>query len=116
MSVKSGIWVAAHLRRCQAMGLMAVLARHGAQEAGAIYVRAILPGGLARLFGPAPGAAYGPDGLRRFCLPLGFAPVPEAKTDEYLERQKKYDPDIWIVDVEDREGMALIESYSTEEH
>ena len=114
MSVKSEIWAAAHLRRCQAMGLMAVLARRGAPEAGAIYVRAILPGGLARLFGPAPGGAYASNGERRFAMPLGFEPVSEAKAEEYLERQKKYDPDIWVIDVEDRAGMALIDISSIE--
>lgn len=109
MSVKSAIWVAAHLRRARASGLMAVLVKRGAEEAGAIYVRAILQGGRARLFGPPPGANYKDTGEKRWSCPLGFEPVPEAKTDEYIARQKKYDPDIWVLDIEDRDGMALID-------
>jgi hypothetical protein len=108
MSIKSEIWVSAHLRRARAAGLMAVLVRKGAPEAGAIFVRAILPGGLARLFGPAPGSNYKETGEKHWALPLGFEPIPEAKTDEYIARQAKFDPDIWLIDVEDREGMALI--------
>lgn len=114
MSVKSAIWVAAHLRRARGSGLMAVLVRRGAEEAGAIYVRAILPGGLARLFGPPPGANYKDTGEKRWALPLGLEPVPEATTDEYLARQQKYDPDIWVLDIEDREGMALIDMSSVD--
>ena len=108
MSLKSGIWVDAHIRRCQAQGLMAFLVKRGAEEAGAVYVRAIMPGGLARLFGPAPGPAYNEEGLRSFALPLGQAPVRESQTQEYLDRQRQYDPDIWLLDVEDPEGYALL--------
>jgi len=35
MRLKSGIWVAAYLRRCQVEGLVAVLRRRGSEEAGA---------------------------------------------------------------------------------
>ena len=115
MSVKSTIWVAAHLRRARGMGHMAVLVKRGAEEAGAIYVRAILPGGLARLFGPPPGANYKDTGEKRWACPLGFDPVAEAKTDEYIARQQKYDPDIWLLDIEDRTGMALIDISSIDQ-
>ena len=108
MAVKSGIWVDAHIRRCQANGFMVFLAKRGAEEAGAIYVRAIMLKGLARLFGPAPGPSYDGQGNRRFTYPLGADPLPERDIDEYLARQKQYDPDIWILDVEDPEGFALL--------
>ena len=110
MAVKSGIWVDAHLRRARMMGLMAVLVKRGAEEAGAIYLRVILPGGKARLFGPPPGAAYDGQGRKRWALPLGADPVAEAETESYLARQRKYDPDIWVLDIEDREGNGLIEA------
>lgn len=109
MSIKSAIWVAAHLRLARNQGYMAVLVKRGAEEAGAIFVRAIMPGGMARLFGPVPGSNYKQTGEKNWALPLGHAPVPEALTDEYLARQKKFDPDIWIIDVEDMRGLALID-------
>ena len=38
--------------------------------------------------------------------PLGEHPVEEAKADDYLERQQRYDADLWIIEVEDRDGRA----------
>jgi hypothetical protein len=38
MRLKSGIWIAAYLRRCQVEGVVAVLRRRGAEDAGAIFV------------------------------------------------------------------------------
>jgi hypothetical protein len=43
MSVKTEIWVKAHLRRCFAAGLTGVVARRGAAEAGAVFVKVTLP-------------------------------------------------------------------------
>ncbi len=39
MRLKTGIWVAAYLRRCQVEGVAAVLRRRGAEEAGAIFIK-----------------------------------------------------------------------------
>ena len=38
MRLKSGIWVAAYLRRCNVEGAFAAVRRRGAEEAGAIFV------------------------------------------------------------------------------
>src|SRR5438552_3762380 len=39
MRIRSAIWVAAYLRRCQVEGAPAVLRRRGAEEAGAIFIK-----------------------------------------------------------------------------
>ena len=39
MRLKSGIWVAAYIRRCQVEGAQAVLRRRGAEEAGAVFIK-----------------------------------------------------------------------------
>ncbi len=38
MRLKSGIWVAAYIRRCGVEGVFAAVRRRGAEEAGAIFV------------------------------------------------------------------------------
>src|SRR5258708_23125558 len=58
MRLKSGIWVAAYLRRCQIEGAAAVLRRRGAEEAGAIFIKVSRLDGTADLYGPAPQSAF----------------------------------------------------------
>jgi hypothetical protein len=39
MRLKSGIWVAAYIRRCHLEGAFAAIRRRGAEEAGAIFIK-----------------------------------------------------------------------------
>jgi hypothetical protein len=109
MRLKSGIWVAAYLRRCQVEGLVAVLRRRGSEEAGAIFIKVSRLDGSADLYGPAPQSAFdeAPAGERMFDLAL--AERPEADIEAYLTRQIRYDPDLWIVEVEDRAGRSFLD-------
>jgi len=107
--LKSEIWVKAHLHRCFAAGLTAVIANKGAPEAGAIYVQVTMSPHKVRVFAPAPGPAYGDDGQRNWSQPLGEAPVDIEAAQDYFSRQKSFDPDIWIIDIDDRKGTGLLE-------
>jgi hypothetical protein len=109
MSVKSAIWVQAHLRRCNSMGLAAMLIRRGAEEAGSIYVKVNRLDGRVLLIGPAPGPAHDNRGERRWAKLIGDGPVPEADADAYLRRIHSRDPDIWILEIEDRSGTGLLD-------
>lgn len=110
MSVKSAIWVYAHIRRCNANGLFAALARRGAEEAGSIYVRIDLLNGTGALFGPAPGPAYDERGERRWVKLIAGTPGSHGRIDDYLGRVKSVDPDIWIIDIDDRHGTGMLAS------
>ena len=64
----------------------------------------------ACLFTPAPQTAY--DNSRpveRVFTPLSAAPVPEATVEERLAKEIRFDPDVWIVEIEDREGRHFLE-------
>lgn len=105
MRLKSGIWVSAFLRRHQVEGRYGAVIHKGAEEAGAVYVIVNhLDGGL-HLFGPAPGPAYDDEGERRFALELGGATT-AAAVDALVARRRASDPDIWLVEIEDRTGTA----------
>jgi hypothetical protein len=108
MAVKTEIWVKAYLRRCFAAGLTGVVARKGAESAGAVFVKVSHPQGTVRLFGPAPGPAYDDAGRRRWICPLGSTAVGAADADRFLARQVAFDPDIWILDIDDVAGTGLI--------
>ena len=115
MRLKSGIWVAAYIRRCQIEGAQAVLRRRGAEEAGAVFIKVARLDGTAEVFGPAPQTAFDEarPADRAFIRALKATPAPEADTEAYFARQIKFDPDIWIVEVEDRAGRNFLDAVVT---
>lgn len=106
MRIKSELWVKAYIRRCAAAGKWAVVARHGDPDAGTVFVRVDLLNGHARLFGPAPGAVYNEAGERQWAEILPDATAGDVQT--YIDRRVAGDPDIWVVDLEDRDGDSLL--------
>ena len=110
MSVKTAIWVAAHLRRCFGQGLTGVVAQRGAEEAGSVFVRVILRDGTVRLFGPAPGPAFDESGRRRFHLRLTAAHHEAQSVDAMIAREVRFDPDLWVLDIDDPEGSGLLDA------
>lgn len=111
MRLKSALWVAAYLRRCQVEGVYAVVRRRGAEEAGAVFVRIDRLDGTSELFGPAPQSAFAATAAaeRIFSASLATQPAPDAAVETYLARELKFDPDIWIVEVEDRSGRNFLD-------
>jgi hypothetical protein len=111
MRLKTGLWVAAYLRRCHVEGVAAVVRRRGADDAGAVFVRIDRLDGTSDLFGPAPQSAFeaAEGSARAFAPSLAAQTVPDADVEAYLARQIKFDPDIWIVEAEDRAGRNFLE-------
>lgn len=104
MRLRSDIWVAAYLRRCGVEGVSAVLRRRGAAEAGAILVKVDHLNGRATLYEPAPQsvAADARAGVERLFARAHKEPsIDSSEAEERLKRQLAFDPDLWIVEVED---------------
>lgn len=108
MRVKSEMWVRAYVRRCQAEGAPAVIVRHGDDAAGAIFIRVDRLDGTVSLYGPAPAGLAVSETDRRWVNCFGADPVSPQEAESYLTRQLKFDPDLWIVDVEDRAGRHFL--------
>jgi hypothetical protein len=111
MRLKSALWVAAYLRRCHVEGIFAVVRRRGAEESGAIFVRVSRLDGTSDLFGPAPQSAFDAAGeaARTFTPSLATQSAPDVDVEAYLARQVKFDPDVWIVEVEDRAARNFLD-------
>lgn len=107
--VTSALWVSAFIRRCYADGAVAVISRRGAEEAGAIFVVVDRLDGTVDLYGPAPQSEAADDGTadRLFERVLERA-VPDALRGS-LDRELKFDPDVWVVEVEDRAGRVVLD-------
>jgi hypothetical protein len=110
MRIKSNIWVAAYLRRCQNESIFGAVRRRGAEEAGAIFIKLALLDGRALLFTPAPQAAYEESRpVDRVFAQATAEPVAEQVIEDRLAREVRFDSDIWIVEIEDRAGRHLLD-------
>jgi hypothetical protein len=113
MRLKSGIWVAAYVRRCNVEGVFAAVRRRGAEEAGAIFIKISRLNGTATLYGPAPQTVFdeAKPADRMFSILLGGAqPAPDADVEARVTREIRFDPDLWLVEVEDRAGRHFLDN------
>ncbi|TIP03599.1 MAG: DUF1491 family protein [Mesorhizobium sp.] len=100
MRVTTDLWVSVLVRRVFGAGGFAAVVKRGATEAGAVFVLSRGRMGEVALYGPAPQTSYDsakPD--ERFFTLLD-AGDDSAAFDARLEREKKFDPDIWVVEIE----------------
>jgi hypothetical protein len=111
MRLKSGLWVAAYIRRCNVEGLFAAVRRRGAEEAGAIFIKVNRLDGTADLYGPAPQSAFAEQSPsdRAFSGALKTLPAAEDEVETYLAKQVRFDPDLWIIESEDRAGRHFLD-------
>lgn len=108
MRVKTEVFIRAYLRVCQAQGVSVVIARRGDESAGAIFIRIdSLDGGIS-LYGPAPSGSAGSETDRRWVSCFGSRRAAREEADRYLDRQLKFDQDLWIIDVEDKAGRHFL--------
>jgi hypothetical protein len=105
----SGLFVQAYVRRATVAGAFAAVLRKGAQEGGSIFVTVESAVGTA-LYGPAPQSAYAerPD-ERLFVLMIPATPNSAQTVAERLERETRFDPDLWIVGLDDRDGRHFLD-------
>ncbi len=103
--LKSEIWVAALLRRCQAEGKYGAVINKGAADAGAVYIYINHLDGTYHLLSPPPGPAYDDEGERRFFLEFE-KPQDWQHVSALVARRLKFDSDLWAVEIEDRLGFA----------
>lgn len=105
--LRSDFWVSAYLRRCGVEGLDAALRKRGSPEAGAIFVKVDHLDGTASLYGPAP-QLFLEDGDERLFSPIlqGVTPL---DVEERMARELRFDSDLWLVEVDDRQGRHFLD-------
>jgi hypothetical protein len=110
MRLRADIWVAAYLRRCAVEGATAVLRRRGAAEAGAIFVVVDRLDGRAALYAPAPQSELAAQCVERLWTRAHKEEwIDPPAVEKRLSREIAFDSDVWIVEVEDREGRCWLD-------
>lgn len=96
-------WVQAYMARLEFAGIPAYVVAHGDDTAGAVLIK------LATLDGQA--IAF----QRSFDLMSGdrkwvvLSEGEEPSVDAALRRQREFDPDVWVIEVEDRQGRHMLD-------
>ena len=96
-------WVDAYRRRLAFHDIPCFVVAHGDDTAGAVLVKLATLDGRARAF------------TRSFDLASGarvwaeLSSGPEADVDATIARQRGFDPDLWVIEVEDRAGRHLLD-------
>ncbi|MBR9651082.1 DUF1491 family protein [Thalassovita aquimarina] len=103
MRLTARIWVDAYLTRLRLYDIPAFVVAHGDDTAGAVLIK------LNTLDGQA--VAY----QRSFDLMTGarkwmeLVAGEERDVDAAITKQRGFDPDLWVVEVEDRQGRHLLD-------
>ena len=100
--VTSEFWVKAYLTRLRVMDIPAFITSRGDATAGAVLVKINTLDGNAAAYQ----RSYDVEG-NRIWVPLSEGT--DTEVEEALSRQRQHDPDIWIIEVEDKQGRSLLD-------
>ena len=99
----AAFWVQAYLTRLRLQDIPAFVTSHGDNDAGAVLIKINTLDGQARAF------QRGYDlttGARRW---IELTAGTELDVDAAIRRQIEFDPDLWVIEVEDRQGRTLLD-------
>jgi len=99
----SRFWVDAYLARLRFQDIPAFVVAHGDDTGGAVLVKLSTLDGRSVVFQRSFDVM---SGERRW---IELSSGPEAEVDEAIARQRGFDPDIWVIEVEDRQGRHLLD-------
>ncbi|MGI3166631.1 DUF1491 family protein [Pseudooceanicola sp. 200-1SW] len=103
MRLTARFWIDAYLARLRLADIPAFVTAHGDDHAGAVLVKLNTLDGQAVLYQRGFDLATG---ARRWSV---LAEGAEAEVDQAAARQRGFDPDLWLVEVEDRAGRHLLD-------
>ncbi|MDP2738913.1 MAG: DUF1491 family protein [Pseudorhodobacter sp.] len=99
----SDFWVRAYLVRLDLAGIPGFVTHHGDATAGAVLVKCASLDGQARAWHRSFDLA---SGARVWVI---LAEGPETEVDSAIARQRRYDPDLWVIEIESRAGRTLLD-------
>ena len=95
-------WVRAYLARLRLADIPAFVTARGDATAGAVVVKLNTLDGAARAFA----RSYDATGARVW---TEIAAGADADVEAAVTRQRRFDPDLWVIEIEDRQGRTLLD-------
>ncbi|TNE58281.1 MAG: DUF1491 family protein [Alphaproteobacteria bacterium] len=102
--LRTDIWAGALLRRAMSAGAMATLVRRGDASAGVVLIKINHLDASFDVYDQIRNA----NGDLVWVKGLKTSPAPEAEVDAYIERCRRMDPDLWVIEIEDRDGRHFL--------
>lgn len=102
--LKAKLQVQALIRRAESAGAFALVAVSGDSDAGAILVQVSTLDGKAALYGQTRDEDF--NRVWEVLLPQG---TPESEVSDLCARRRRTDPDLWVVEIEDRKGRHFLD-------
>ena len=103
MRLTADIWVSAYLTRLRLAAIPAFVVARGDATAGAVMVKLNTLDGRACCYQRSLDLMTGE---RSWVI---LAQGAETDVDPSVQRQRGYDPDLWVIEVEDRQGRHLLD-------
>ena len=104
--LKTGLRVAAILRRYDLHGIAAFQRRKGDADSGAVMVKLALGGGRALLLIQT----YDGEGRRAWMRQGGLEPIDDAAAEAAIEKAVARDPDLYVIEIEDAKGRLMLDA------
>ncbi|KEO53236.1 DUF1491 family protein [Thioclava indica] len=97
------LWVRAYLKRLELANIPGYVTAHGQQSSGAVLVK------CARLDGTAQSYERRIDLMTGASAWMLLHDGPEAEVDASIAKQRSFDPDLWVIEIESRDGRTLLD-------
>ncbi len=101
----SEFWVKAYIRRLSLVNIPAFVVSHGDDTAGAVLIKLSTLDGQARLFHRSYDMTTGDQTWAE--LSNGAEP----DIDQLIQKQRSFDPDLWVIEIEDSQGRHFLDDF-----
>ena len=95
-------WIDAYLARLRLSDIPAFVVAHGDDTAGAVLVKSATLNGQAKLYQRSYDLL---EDTRKWAV---LSEGAESDVDASIARQRQFDSDVWVIEVEDRAGRTLL--------
>ena len=99
------IWIDAHLKRCSAEGIPAVIINSGEKMGGTVLLKIYQASVGCRLMSQTRDL----DGNLSWYPAHKEEVIDERDADEYIQKSIDRDPDLWVLEIESRDGTAPVD-------